>query len=349
MTRISRATLFGLPIESLDEMLAKVDAIEVDDLTELAAGALRRRAALGRLRRRRRGPLPRGAGAGQRGPGSGMTRVAVAGAAGQNGRDRLRGGRGGRGLGAERARRSGAGGRAGRGPAARPTSSSTSPFPTPRSPTSAPASRRASTPSSAPPASTSTPPAPRPRRSQANCFVAPNFAIGAVLLMEVSQTIATHMPECEIVELHHDSKLDAPSGTAKRTAGADRRGGRQRPPADPLGPAAGPGRPPGSDLRRRRADPLDPPRLDRPPLLHARRRPRLPQGRPTSPTASRSGWRSCCRSRRGRRTGYPESDEGDQGSPHRDGDPVRRERGGRPRRAPGASRRTCSSTARTAW
>jgi 4-hydroxy-tetrahydrodipicolinate reductase len=53
--------------------------------------------------------------------------------------------------------------------------------------------------------------------SEANCFVAPNFAIGAVLLMEVSQTIAKHMPECEIVELHHDRKLDAPSGTAKRT------------------------------------------------------------------------------------------------------------------------------------
>jgi 4-hydroxy-tetrahydrodipicolinate reductase len=52
----------------------------------------------------------------------------------------------------------------------------------------------------------------------ANCFVAPNFAIGAVLLMEVSQTIAAHMPECEIVELHHDGKLDAPSGTAERTA-----------------------------------------------------------------------------------------------------------------------------------
>jgi 4-hydroxy-tetrahydrodipicolinate reductase len=52
----------------------------------------------------------------------------------------------------------------------------------------------------------------------ANCFVAPNFAIGAVLLMEVSQTIAKHMPACEIVELHHDGKLDAPSGTAKRTA-----------------------------------------------------------------------------------------------------------------------------------
>jgi 4-hydroxy-tetrahydrodipicolinate reductase len=53
--------------------------------------------------------------------------------------------------------------------------------------------------------------------SRANCFVAPNFAIGAVLLMEVSQTIARHLSECEIVELHHDKKLDAPSGTAKRT------------------------------------------------------------------------------------------------------------------------------------
>jgi 4-hydroxy-tetrahydrodipicolinate reductase len=54
--------------------------------------------------------------------------------------------------------------------------------------------------------------------AEANCFVAPNFAVGAVLLMQVSQSIAPHMPECEIVELHHDRKLDAPSGTAKRTA-----------------------------------------------------------------------------------------------------------------------------------
>jgi 4-hydroxy-tetrahydrodipicolinate reductase len=53
--------------------------------------------------------------------------------------------------------------------------------------------------------------------AEANCFVAPNFAIGAVLLMEVSREIARHMPECEIVELHHDKKVDAPSGTAKRT------------------------------------------------------------------------------------------------------------------------------------
>jgi 4-hydroxy-tetrahydrodipicolinate reductase len=54
--------------------------------------------------------------------------------------------------------------------------------------------------------------------SQANCFVAPNFAIGAVLLMQAAQLAAQHMPECEIVELHHDRKLDAPSGTAARTA-----------------------------------------------------------------------------------------------------------------------------------
>ncbi len=52
----------------------------------------------------------------------------------------------------------------------------------------------------------------------ARVFVAPNFAIGAVLLMQMAREAARHMPECEIVELHHERKLDAPSGTAKRTA-----------------------------------------------------------------------------------------------------------------------------------
>jgi 4-hydroxy-tetrahydrodipicolinate reductase len=52
----------------------------------------------------------------------------------------------------------------------------------------------------------------------ANLFVAPNFAIGAVLMMLFARQAAEHMPECEIVELHHDRKLDAPSGTAARTA-----------------------------------------------------------------------------------------------------------------------------------
>lgn len=49
-------------------------------------------------------------------------------------------------------------------------------------------------------------------------FVAPNFAIGAVMMMQVAQTIARYMPHVEIIELHHDNKLDAPSGTALRTA-----------------------------------------------------------------------------------------------------------------------------------
>ena len=52
----------------------------------------------------------------------------------------------------------------------------------------------------------------------ANLFVAPNFAIGAVLMMEAAKLVAAHMPECEIIELHHDGKVDAPSGSAKRTA-----------------------------------------------------------------------------------------------------------------------------------
>jgi 4-hydroxy-tetrahydrodipicolinate reductase len=52
----------------------------------------------------------------------------------------------------------------------------------------------------------------------ARCFVAPNFAIGAVLMMVASKLIAPHMPVSEIIELHHEQKVDAPSGTAKRTA-----------------------------------------------------------------------------------------------------------------------------------
>jgi 4-hydroxy-tetrahydrodipicolinate reductase len=51
-----------------------------------------------------------------------------------------------------------------------------------------------------------------------NVFVAPNFAIGAVLMMQFAAQAARHMARAEIVELHHDSKLDMPSGTALRTA-----------------------------------------------------------------------------------------------------------------------------------
>ena len=52
----------------------------------------------------------------------------------------------------------------------------------------------------------------------ANVFVAPNFAIGAVLMMQFAAEASRYMAEAEIVELHHDRKLDAPSGTAARTA-----------------------------------------------------------------------------------------------------------------------------------
>jgi 4-hydroxy-tetrahydrodipicolinate reductase len=53
---------------------------------------------------------------------------------------------------------------------------------------------------------------------QGKVFVAPNFAIGAVLMMRFAQEAAVHMARAEIIELHHDRKLDAPSGTAARTA-----------------------------------------------------------------------------------------------------------------------------------
>ena len=54
-------------------------------------------------------------------------------------------------------------------------------------------------------------------------FYAPNFAIGAVLMMRFAAEAAKHMERAEIVELHHTAKLDAPSGTAKQTA--ERMGG----------------------------------------------------------------------------------------------------------------------------
>jgi 4-hydroxy-tetrahydrodipicolinate reductase len=52
----------------------------------------------------------------------------------------------------------------------------------------------------------------------ANVFIAPNFAIGAVLMMRFAAQAAEHFSKAEIIELHHDRKLDAPSGTAARTA-----------------------------------------------------------------------------------------------------------------------------------
>lgn len=65
----------------------------------------------------------------------------------------------------------------------------------------------------------------------ANVFYAPNFAIGAVLMMKFAAEAAKHMQKAEIIELHHDRKLDAPSGTAARTAQlmAEATGGEEPP------------------------------------------------------------------------------------------------------------------------
>lgn len=55
-------------------------------------------------------------------------------------------------------------------------------------------------------------------RKKIGAIIAPNFAVGAVLMMQFAQKAAKYFPDVEIIELHHDNKLDAPSGTAVKTA-----------------------------------------------------------------------------------------------------------------------------------
>lgn len=54
--------------------------------------------------------------------------------------------------------------------------------------------------------------------TKSNCLIAPNFAIGAVLMMRFAEIAAPYFETGEIIELHHDEKVDAPSGTAMLTA-----------------------------------------------------------------------------------------------------------------------------------
>jgi 4-hydroxy-tetrahydrodipicolinate reductase len=54
--------------------------------------------------------------------------------------------------------------------------------------------------------------------TSSNCVIAPNFAVGAVLMMRFAELAAPYFETAEIIELHHDAKLDAPSGTAMLTA-----------------------------------------------------------------------------------------------------------------------------------
>lgn len=55
-------------------------------------------------------------------------------------------------------------------------------------------------------------------QQQTGCIIAPNFSIGAILMMKFAAIAAKHFPEVEIIEAHHQQKLDAPSGTAVKTA-----------------------------------------------------------------------------------------------------------------------------------
>ena len=132
--------------------------------------------------------------------------------------------------------------------------------------------------------------------SSANVVVVPNFAIGAVLLLHLSRIAAPHMDGVEIIELHHDAKRDAPSGTAMHTAAviaaARREAGSGPLPPDPttdvvlagargaeasgrraraLGAPARARGARGGHLRCAGSEPDHPPRLLRPPFVHARR------------------------------------------------------------------------------
>ena len=120
--------------------------------------------------------------------------------------------------------------------------------------------------------------------------VAPNFAIGAVLLMHFARQAARFFDHAEIIELHHAGKVDAPSGTAKTTAEqmvaahgepfarveaetqirAAHARGRSWWGDHPLRPAPRPSRAPGGAARRPRSDADPPPRQHRPRFVHAR-------------------------------------------------------------------------------
>ena len=76
-------------------------------------------------------------------------------------------------------------------------------------------------------------------KSDANVLIAPNFAIGAVLMMHFAEQAARWMPEAEIIEMHHPAKLDSPSGTAIKTLEGILRGRARAEAQNPESPQAG--------------------------------------------------------------------------------------------------------------
>ena len=137
---------------------------------------------------------------------------------------------------------------------------------------------------------------------------------------------AKHMSRAEIIELHHDRKVDAPSGTAARTARLMHEAApEQARAANPFGPPARPRGAPGGDLRRRRSDADDPPRLGRPRVVHAGGAARDP-ARLDADRARRSSASSiCCRRARHNQPDVSQH----RIDPDGDGHPVRRARRGR--------------------
>ena len=231
MSRLGRAVLSGSEILSLDEVAARVDAVTHEAVTALAARAVRTRVLLDRRHRARPRPLPAP-------PWEARSRCWRPSRDARRPRRRQRPHRharrreprGRRRHRARRARRSeprrrGPGllrlGRRGARRRRRPTSSSISRARSSARSTRWPRSRAASRSCWGRPGSTL---AARERLDAAAhaaglpVFYAPNFALGAVLAMQFAEQAAQLFPHVEIVELHSQHKLDAPSGTAEATA-----------------------------------------------------------------------------------------------------------------------------------
>ena len=111
------------------------------------------------------------------------------------------------------------------------------------------------------------------RRPGLPVFYAPNFALGAVLMMRYAREASRYFAAAEIIELHHETKLDAPSGTALATAAAM----EGKPPIHSVR-LPGPRRPPGGHPRRPRRDAHDPPRHELARGVRAGRRARAREG-----------------------------------------------------------------------
>ena len=288
MTRLGKALVTGAELVRVDETVARIAAVTAEEVAALAARAARAGAAVGGRDRAERGAVPGGARsrstpACSRARRDDPARVRRRRPRGES--RRLRDGRQGR-LDGAGARRRARDGRRPRGRARRAaTRRSTSPAP------DAVVGERPELPRAGVPVVIGTtgfetlePSTRRRGRPACPCFFAPNFALGAVLMMRFAAEAARSFPRAEIVELHADTKLDAPSGTAKATAAA-----MGTEPADPLGAAARARRAPGGDPRRAGRDADDPPRHDlargvRPRrAARARARPRAaagPDGRP---------------------------------------------------------------------